>query len=301
MGERNCLTHSLRFRSGEAANTLRVEPTSLVLNTCLPRLAGPEEEILAQGQSVQEPLLHGSGTLAGVLVSEGSGDLAAASRQLYARLLGITQGHELYRVWNFVPQINAMTNGLENYQAFNAGRHQALTAGWGAELLPRLPAASALGTPGGALALAFVAGQHPVEHFENPLQVPALHYPEQFGKIPPAFARGSVVTHPHGTTWHLSGTASIRGHATCGADFPTQMQHTLENIAAVCSRMNVPTTRQAQWKIFLRHPHDLTHCQAAFAAAYPQDLPQAIFLQADICRADLLVEIEAIFHQLHPL
>ena len=31
--------------------------------------------------------------------------------------------------------------------------------------------------------------------------------------------------------------------------------------------------------------------------AYPQDVASMIFLQANICRADLLVEIEGIFHQ----
>lgn len=273
----------------------------LVFVSGLPWLAGADQERLADGGAVEAchggALLRSTDSLAGVLIAEDGGSLTDAARLLYERLFAILGDHRLFRVWNYVPHINDAVDGLENYRAFNAGRHQAMQQAWGDSLAVNLPAASALGTYDGPLMLAFSAGHAPVKYFENPLQIPALEYPREYGKLPPAFARGSVVHEPHGTTWHLSGTASIRGCETCGADFATQLQLTLENIATICAHMEIPASRHAGWKIFLRDPAHLAASQAAMQRAYPQDIASMIFLQADICRADLLVEIEGIFHQ----
>jgi hypothetical protein len=56
---------------------------------------------------------------------------AAAARELYVRLLAASAGHSLYRIWNYVPGINASHHGVENYHAFCLGRAQAFEAGYG--------------------------------------------------------------------------------------------------------------------------------------------------------------------------
>lgn len=294
---------SLVFKAEGSTPGVRTVGNQLILEGVLPWLDGPSQETLATGERLESlprgALLHAKQGLAGVLLSQRELSLTEATRELYTRLLEMTQGLALARVWNFVPRINEEIAGLENYRAFNAGRHQAFQAAWGADLTGQLPAASALGMAQGPVCLAFVASRNPVRYFENPLQIPALNYPPQYGIKPPAFCRGSVVAAAT-NTWHLSGTASIRGAETCGRHFASQMQLTLENIATICSHMDIPATRAAHWKIFLRHPHDLKTARAAMHRAYPQDAPSMIFLQADICRADLLVEVEGIFQQTHP-
>ena len=219
-----------------------------------------------------------------------------AAKALYAGMLAQLDGLELYRVWNYVPRINEEVNGVENYRAFNAGRHAAFNAAYGPDFNHRLPAASALGTQGDRLALCFLAGPAPVRHFENPEQVPAFKYPAEYGPTPPSFARGTVVSHPEGQARYLSGTASIKGHASLGTGFAGQAALTFDNVRLMFERMNLPARAMGAWKIFLRHRSNLTACQAAFAEAFPDAQADTMFLEADICRRALLLEVEATFH-----
>ena len=285
----------LLFRPGPDTGCF-IEDDALIFQCHIPWLRGAATDALAHGDTITPvdggALLAGADTLAGVLLSPGFTSLDDATCDLYARLLDCTTGWHLHRIWNLVPHINGHVAGVENYRAFNAGRHRLLSAHWGADLTRRLPAASALGTQSGALALAFSAAREPAVHFDNPLQESSIAYPREYGLIPPAFARGSRFTIAAGTVWHLSGTASIRGCRTVGDDIATQLSVTLENLAALCAEMAVPPQRRAAWKVFLRHPEHLAPAVAAFSAAYPDDMASSLFLHADICRADLLVEIE---------
>jgi hypothetical protein len=131
---------------------------------------------------------------------------------------------------------------------------------------------------------------------ENPLQIPARLYPERYGKIPPLFARGSIVHGPEGATRHLSGTSSIRASETRGLGFSDQLAITMENIAVMLDKMDVAPGSPACWKVFLRDRRDLTECQDSMAIHHPGSIGRTLFLEADICRRDLLLEIEAIFH-----
>jgi len=289
---------SLCFRPGPATGCL-IEGDAVIFQAHIHRLQGAAADTLAQGNTITPvaggALLTGPDTLAGVLTDTGHRPLEEAIRDIYARLLDLTAGWHLHRIWNLVPYITAAPEGVENYCAFNAGRHRLLSARWGAALTSRLPAASALGTLGGPPALAFSAARRAAQHFENPLQESAITYPQEYGPSPPAFARGSSLTTAAGTVWHLSGTASIRGCRTVGTDIATQLSVTLENVATLCASMDLPPQRSAAWKIFLRHPEHLAHAAAAFSAAWPGDMASSMFLHADICRPDLLVEIEARF------
>lgn len=286
---------TLSFRPGHHTGCA-VEGDSLIFTGFTPRLSGATEEALAFGDYIEllpdGALLRGQDTLAGVLTSPEGLPIEQATGRVYARLLDLTEGLHLHRIWNFVPHINTEVDGIENYRAFNAGRHQIFSSRWGASMTTRLPAASALGTAGGVLAVAFSSSVSLPVHFENPLQEPAILYPRMFGAFPPAFARASRVHHSGQCTWHISGTSSVRGFQTQGSDIHTQFSLTIENIVNLCSHMKVPAQRKAAWKVFLRHPQDLAHAETAFALAFPQDAATAMFLHAEICRADLLVEIE---------
>lgn len=267
----------------------------------MPWLAGPRGEVLAAGGPMQEDegffLTESHGSLAGVAVADPAEDPYAAALRLYSGALARLGGSQLYRVWNYVPQINHENNGLENYRAFNAGRHQAFLAAYGQEFAHRLPAASALGTTGDRLAVCFLAGPGPARHVENPTQVPAFQYPAEHGPTPPSFARGTTVSHSGGRTWYLSGTASIKGHASCGASLAGQARLTFDNVRLMFQHMDLPPGASGPWKVFLRHRHDLAPAMDAFHKTFPEAADQAIFLEADICRSSLLLEVEATLHQ----
>lgn len=277
----------LIFRPATAATPAPVPPNHLVVDARISSLAGPDAQLLANGVD----------QLAGVLVAQGSASLEEETYELYREMFAMTRGLNRYRIWNYLPRINAVVDGVENYQSFNAGRYRAFMEQFGGIFAHDISAASALGTPSGSLTLAFVAGSDPVRHYENPLQTPAAHYPERYGKKSPLFARGSVVDAANGTTtWHLSGTASVRNSETIGCDFDHQLKVTMENIDRMLGEMAVPAERQASWKVFLRHRRNLDVCRQRLAEAYPNEIEQMMFLEADICRSDLLLEIEGIFH-----
>lgn len=288
------------FRPGARYTRVLREGQALILEVPMPWLAGPCEEILAHGTPVHEEdgfLITQEGDLvAGVALAPPGLDLREAARSLYARLLNRLGGQSLYRIWNYVPQINQDVHGQENYRAFNAGRHDAFLTGYGPDFAQRLPAASALGIQGDRLALCFLAGPAPARHFENPEQVPAFQYPAEYGPTPPSFARGTVVRHSCGQSWFLSGTASIKGHASLGNGFAGQARLTFDNVRLMFERMDLPQGTAGTWKIFLRNRQDLAAAQAAFAEAFPE-AGEAMFLEADICRSSLLLEVEATFQQ----
>lgn len=266
----------------------------------MPWLAGTRGEVIAAGGRVTEEdgfvvTRHGD-LLAGIALAPPGMALQPAARALYAGLLERLEGQSLYRVWNYVPRINEEVGGLENYRSFNAGRYDAFHAAYGPDFADRLPAASALGTQGDRLAFCFLAGPAPARHYENPEQIPAFQYPAEYGPTPPSFARGTVVNHASGQAWFLAGTASIKGHASLGTDFAEQARLTFDNVRLMFERMDLPDSAVGTWKIFLRHRQDLVAAQAAFAEAFP-GASGAMFLEADICRSALLLEVEAAFHQ----
>lgn len=292
---------ALIVRPAAAAPRVLRDGPDLVLEVPLPWLAGPRQEVVAHGGPVEEDaglwvMPCGDG-LAGVALAQPGEAPYTAARTLYERLLARLGGHQLYRVWNLLPQINEVVNEVENYRAFNAGRHQAFLAAYGPDFAQRLSAASALGTPGNQLALCFLAGPGEAHHVENPDQVPAFQYPEEYGASPPSFARGTTVGHAGGQTWYLSGTASIKGHVTCGKDFAEQARLTFDNVALMFRRMGIPEGATGPWKVFLRQRRDLPAAEAALREAFPQAVPDAMFLEADICRRALLLEVEATLHE----
>ena len=285
---------------GSAQSRVVVEANRVVLEVAMPLLAGLEFEVIASGSEFSTHgrlhLLHGKGMIAGVGLADPDLPPQEAARSLYEELLGKLDGHHLHRVWNYLPEINREVNGIENYQAFNTGRYEAFTGHFGPDFQPRLPAASAVGTRSGPLAVVFLAGTGPTRHFENPEQVPAVDYPPEYGQVPPAFARGTVVDGAAGISWFLSGTASIKGHATLGSGIEEQARLTFDNVQIMFRRMGLPEQVAASWKIFLRHARDLAVARTAFETAFPSFAGEAMFVLADICRSGLLLEAEATCH-----
>lgn len=200
----------------------------------------------------------------------------------------------LIRVWNYFADINGEAQGLERYRQFCVGRHQAfeqagLTEG-------DYPSACALGHRGGdVLVYALASKQRPL-HFENPKQQAAYHYPEQYGPRSPSFARATLL----GDTLYVSGTASVVGHETAHVNNVTAQAHTtlanlVELIAHIAGKQGLDAS---QWqadilKVYIRNTEDVVEIQSIVSQAYP-GVP-CVFLAADVCRSDLLLEIDGIW------
>jgi len=221
-----------------------------------------------------------------------------AYRQICATLDAERYPH-LLRVWNYLPDINADSHGTERYRQFNSARQQVLRE-CGRALTGSVPAASALGAASDSpLVVYFLAGRTAPAFLENPRQVSAYHYPRQYGSHSPVFSRATLLRQRGGLALFISGTASIVGHTSLHVgDTAAQTRETLANIEALLAEAN-RVARSARFelgalacKVYVRRPADLPVIKAELVAALGAGA-RVIYLQADICRQDLLVEIEA--------
>lgn len=202
----------------------------------------------------------------------------------------------IVRLWNYLPHINQGEGDSERYRRFCLGRQRAFTdLGYSPSAYP---AACALGHHDGRSIIYVLAAQDPVTHVENPLQQSAYHYPRKYGPASPSFARATRVDWPGGSDVLVSGTASIIGHETRHAgNLHGQLQTTLDNLDAILSRCGKQAgsrqpPRMSLLKVYLRHPEDLVEVRDAVQQRFP-GVPAA-YLRGDICRRELLVEIDGL-------
>lgn len=205
----------------------------------------------------------------------------------------------LWRTWNYFPRINEEQNGLERYRRFCIGRYQAL-----AEALPdfptSLPAGTAVGTRSGSLQLYFLAGAHPATHLGNPRQVDAYDYPKTYGPRSPSFARATLCRSDGATQLFISGTASVVGHQSQHrGQVEMQARETVTNLRALIDRaecfqgIDSESKLQSIFKVYVRNPEDLKAVRRALQDPLLLS-SRLLFLQGDLCRKELLVEIEGL-------
>lgn len=290
----------LRFGVGLA-------PTSGVVSTGLPVLDGrPVEHLfgVAEPAGREGPFVlfrSGDWKLGAATVPAGD-DLGTVVNGLYNQLFAAARGWQLARIWNYVPAVNETgLDGLENYRAFNHGRSLAFEAAFGGGARAAMPAASAVGTDAAYLVVVFAATTREARHVENPRQVPAYDYPPEHGPRPPSFARATVVPGADGRgEVFISGTSSIRGHATVASgETAAQVACTLENlreISVACGcgpDLARGRARERHFKVYLRHAADLAAVKAGLERALLSPADTVTYLRTDICRRELNVEIEA--------
>jgi len=231
--------------------------------------------------------------------------LAALAQRAYRDLfesLEQTGCAHLLRVWNYLPQINGDGGGLERYRQFNLGRQQAFFDA-GQAAFEGAPAACALGIHQGALCIRFLAGRIAPLPVENPRQVSAYRYPPTYGPRSPTFSRAALAEIGGGdVALFISGTASIVGHETVHlGDVVAQTQETLRNLGAVIAAANERATTRFDLAaldcvVYVRHVADAPIVRRVLEetlGAEAHTVSHAVYLEADICRQDLLVEIEA--------
>jgi len=163
-----------------------------------------------------------------------------------------------------------------------------------------VPAACALGSPAGSpISIYFLASRRPPTMIENPRQTSAYFYPPKFGTYSPTFSRACLLNGSAGTNLFVSGTASIVGHETlhCG-DVTAQTRETLTNIDALLDEANRVvgaahySLNGLKFKVYVRRVSDFAAIESVLSAALDSSTT-IVYLQADVCREDLLVEIEA--------
>ncbi len=255
--------------------------------------------------------------------------LERVTREAYDALFGCLKTEDfpyLARVWNFIPDIIGEHEGQERYRLFNAARQAAFNAA-GRAVTGDVPAATGIGLDLAPLRLQvyFIASRLRAIPIENPRQVSAFHYPSQYGVKSPTFARAVVMPLVDGPLLLISGTASIVGHETVHhGDVIAQTHEIFANLSALIAAANDRVGKDAfslarlAYRIYVRRAIDIeavrrvveTHlgsggrvdvvhnhvAQGDTVRALTGGArlhPERLYVRADICRPNLLVEIEA--------
>jgi chorismate lyase / 3-hydroxybenzoate synthase len=237
--------------------------------------------------------------LAGVIetAEQPHGGIVSATTFAY-RAIADFQSHSgfphLLRTWNHLDAINEGAGDAERYRGFCSGR----VAGLAGFPPGEHPAATVIGRRDGerVLQVYWLAGREPGTALENPRQTSAYRYPRQYGETSPTFSRAMLVA-PGALL--ISGTASIVGHASRHAgSLQGQLREIFSNLDSLIGRAReLSDTLPARFgaathiKAYLRRREDLAEVEPVLRARLPAGMPLLV-LQGDVCRSDLLVELD---------
>jgi enamine deaminase RidA (YjgF/YER057c/UK114 family) len=259
---------------------------------------------------------------AGLTAESFSGDISKLSEDSFSRMNGILihEGMDfshVIRQWNYIEDIVGpapLSRGTkQHYQQFNDVRSHFYG---GTEFLNGYPSATGIGQKTGGIIIEFIAASGPspwvILPVSNPLQVDAHRYSQQVlvgdplyakkEKTSPKFERAKLVYSPFRGQVYISGTAAIRGQLTAPEkDAAEQTRITLDNILALVSSENLlksgfdPQIDKAEisyLRVYTKIAGDIPAVRKVCSEYLPRT--PALYLEADVCREDLLVEIEGL-------
>ncbi len=216
------------------------------------------------------------------------------------------------RQWNYIERIVAVEDGHQHYQSFNDVRSEHYCAqSW----MDGYPAATGIGTQFGGIVIdldAVVVKDNEVQirKIDNDLQVAAHAYSkgvligDESCKTTPKFERAKSVSTLNENKVYISGTAAIIGEESLvGVSFDRQIKATMVNVEnLICERtLKNSDIRVSQplklnmLRVYLKHEYDIDGAVEYMQESYGE-IP-ASYLLGDVCRDELLVEIEGIAYK----
>jgi len=223
-------------------------------------------------------------------------DIADAADRAYRELLAAIRQSatpHVLRLWNYFDAINAGAGDDERYRRFCVGRVRGMQGAW----QDAYPAATAIGRSDGRRVLQVYAltSRTAGTPVENPRQVNAWRYPREYGPTAPTFARGMTTA---AGQLLISGTAAVVGHKSHHEDdVVAQLDETLKNIASLIRSASVGAVEGpgagSLLKVYLRDGDDAALVSEHLRAQVP-GLDGLLLLRGDICRRELLVEIDGV-------
>lgn len=230
--------------------------------------------------------------------------IESVSLSLYRELFALIGDRILYRIWNYSPRINEGEGDREMYKMFCKGRSEAFHERFGSEEETFMPAGSCVGIDGDRLVVYFLAGSVEPAHHENPKQVPAYRYPRKYGVKSPSFARATSLITDGRFFRFISGTASVVGHESLGVgDIAAQLETTCDNLELIAAEAAKAVSDKlvgdlaVSGKVYLRDPSAFSQVRDYLETRMSHWNPSLVFVHSDICRKELLVEIELTFEQ----
>ena len=240
----------------------------------------------------------------------------SAFQQMNAALaqLGIRYD-QVIRTWLYLGDIVGPEGDTQRYKELNRARtdfyqdihFSAVATPQGHD--PKVyPASTGIGTEGKEVVMSCIALVTERDDIlftplENPVQTSAFDYGSDYSPKSPKFARAMALSCGPFATTFVSGTASITESETRYiGDVEGQTRQTLDNIEALISESNFKAHGMpglgatldglALVRVYIKNQEDYAKTKAVCEARLGE-LP-TIYAVADVCRPELLVEIEGI-------
>jgi enamine deaminase RidA (YjgF/YER057c/UK114 family) len=214
-----------------------------------------------------------------------SSDARSATEAAFEQMKAILDSegmsfNNIVRQWNYIGNILEGKNCLQNYEIFNEVRSEYYGK---FRTVNGYPASTGNGMKLGGVIIDFCAVMTNEKLSQNE---GALLLKDNFK-----------------STLNISGTASIMGHDTIGiGDVEKQTQVTINNIIKLTGQKRIEqnvTNTNTDWgkfillRVYIKNQDDFSKVKMLCMKQFP-GVP-AIFIESDICRDNLLVEIEAEF------
>ena len=246
-------------------------------------------------------------------VYEGSLSVLEDSRKMFGSVN--VRFDQVIRTWFYLGGIVENDGPVQRYKELNRARtdffrdiHFLRGRASAGQSGPVYPASTGIGTAGHGIvlsAIAFVSDRSDIRvvPLENPRQTAAYDYAAIHSPQSPKFSRAMVLSCGTYTTIFISGTASITHSQTRHlGDAAKQTEETLDNITALIAEENLARhglpglgTSLASLgfaRVYIKRPEDYAAVRAICEKRLGK-LP-TIYAIADVCRPELLVEIEGV-------
>jgi enamine deaminase RidA (YjgF/YER057c/UK114 family) len=223
---------------------------------------------------------------------------------------------DVVRQWNYIEQIIKIDThnnaSSQHYQIFNDVRSKYYQQ---ANFSKGFPSATGIGMDCGGIVIDIIAvkTENPdsVIAIKSPVQLDAYAYSKEvlaennsmkdFSRTTPKFERAKVLAFPENKWIFISGTAAIKGQVSIpilSVDHQTEM--TIQNILSLISPENLKNhgintaeeVRMNNIRVYVKHRNDIPEVRSVCLKHFP--LTPTNYVVADICRPELLVEIEAL-------
>lgn len=257
---------------------------------------------------------------AGVSPSTSSGGVydQATEMLLRCRKVLTSAGSDLsqvVRTWFYLGGITELEGDHQRYCELNRGRSDFYhDLRFNCSLLdpnaPRgvYPASTGIGMRGQGMCMSCLALQTKRDDvfllpLENPQQTPAYAYHPKYSPKSPKFSRAMALVLGHYVTTWISGTASIVNSESLHlGDATKQTEQTIDNIEKLIAAPNfelhgvkgagAKLRDLAKLRVYVKRPEDYAQCKAVCENRFGS-IP-ILYAVADICRPELLVEIEGV-------
>jgi enamine deaminase RidA (YjgF/YER057c/UK114 family) len=266
-------------------------------------------------------------------IHAGAGSLQQYERSAYEQATDAFEGmagmlaeagasfQDVVRTWLYQGGITELEGDTERYRELNRARTdffnkvlREMPLASRQNGAPIYPASTGIGTLNRGLVTSLLAVQSERKDvqftsLENPLQTAAFDYPQEYSLKSPKFSRATALRMGnHVTTW-VSGTASIVDALTVHVgDIEKQTDQTLTNIERLIDAANFANLGWkdsgatlgdlAKLRVYVKRIEDYEKCRATCERRVGKT--PTIYTIADVCRPDLLVEIEGVaFSPLH--